>query len=193
MGIGANLPWDLPNSIRAMNPAMPLGDTMAFTGVDPTGQPATVTNQLVNFGWEYVWHCHLLGHEENDMMRPMILAIAPQPASNLLATLQGTGTSQSILVTWRDNSMNETAFTVQRATASTGPWTTVTTVPGVSGRGTIVRYTDKNVGRLTTYYYRIVANNVVGYTQTYPAPAVGYPHFSADSVPSTLSNAVTTR
>jgi titin len=27
---------------------------------------------MTNFGWEYVWHCHLLGHEENDMMRPMV-------------------------------------------------------------------------------------------------------------------------
>ena len=57
---------------------MPIGSTgNQFTNVDPTNQPAAVTNALVNFGWEYVWHCHILGHEENDMMRPMILAIAP--------------------------------------------------------------------------------------------------------------------
>ncbi len=30
------------------------------------------TNQMVNFGHEYVWHCHILSHEENDMMRPII-------------------------------------------------------------------------------------------------------------------------
>jgi len=28
---------------------------------------------MFNFGWEYVWHCHLLGHEENDMMRPIVV------------------------------------------------------------------------------------------------------------------------
>ena len=28
---------------------------------------------MYNFGWEYVWHCHLLGHEENDMMRPLVM------------------------------------------------------------------------------------------------------------------------
>jgi FtsP/CotA-like multicopper oxidase with cupredoxin domain len=38
----------------------------------PTLGNTTVTNVLQNFGWEYVWHCHLLGHEENDMMRPMV-------------------------------------------------------------------------------------------------------------------------
>ena len=26
---------------------------------------------MTNFGDEYVWHCHILGHEENDMMRSL--------------------------------------------------------------------------------------------------------------------------
>jgi len=26
---------------------------------------------------EYVWHCHILEHEEHDMMRPLI--VAPNP------------------------------------------------------------------------------------------------------------------
>ena len=34
---------------------------------------------MTNFGWEYVWHCHLLGHEENDMMRPLIMNPATSP------------------------------------------------------------------------------------------------------------------
>ena len=44
-------------------------------------------------------------------------------------------------------------------------------------------YTDTTIARRTTYYYQVVANNVVGYTQTYAAPAIGYPSISADSVP----------
>ena len=36
-----------------------------------------VTNQLYNFGWEYVWHCHILSHEENDMMRAVVLRVTP--------------------------------------------------------------------------------------------------------------------
>ncbi len=67
------VPFSLPNSVRALDVTMPLGTTAQFTGVDPyTGNPITVTNATTNFGWEYVWHCHLLGHEENDMMRPII-------------------------------------------------------------------------------------------------------------------------
>ena len=34
--------------------------------------PAGISNVLTDYNWEYVWHCHLLGHEENDMMRPII-------------------------------------------------------------------------------------------------------------------------
>jgi hypothetical protein len=67
------LPFVVPDSIRPLDPTMPLGSTAGFTGIDPLGNSVTVSNILVNFGWEYVWHCHLLGHEENDMMRPMIM------------------------------------------------------------------------------------------------------------------------
>jgi hypothetical protein len=30
--------------------------------------PVDIINHYVNFGWEYVWHCHILSHEEMDMM-----------------------------------------------------------------------------------------------------------------------------
>ncbi len=49
--------------------------------IDPLNLSTSVTNNLINFGWEYVWHCHLLGHEENDMMRPIIMAVPPEAPS----------------------------------------------------------------------------------------------------------------
>ena len=67
------VPFAVPNSWRLLDPTSPLGTTAQFTGVDPNGLPITVVNLRTNFGWEYVWHCHLLGHEENDMMRPLVL------------------------------------------------------------------------------------------------------------------------
>jgi FtsP/CotA-like multicopper oxidase with cupredoxin domain len=67
------LPFITPDSIRPLNPTKPLGDPTGFTNINPTtGQPLTTTptvNIMYNFGSEYVWHCHILGHEENDMMR----------------------------------------------------------------------------------------------------------------------------
>jgi FtsP/CotA-like multicopper oxidase with cupredoxin domain len=68
-------PFAVPDSIRYLNPAKPPGDPTGFTNINPkTGVPLGPTptvNVLNNFGHEYVWHCHILGHEENDMMRPL--------------------------------------------------------------------------------------------------------------------------
>jgi hypothetical protein len=176
--IKPDLPWDLPNSIRPLDPTAPIGSTMKFSNVDPSNQPAPVTNALVNFGWEYVWHCHILGHEENDMMRPMIYSVAPNAPSNLLSPTNGR-------LTWTDNSLNETGFTIQRATTSAGPWTTVVSVQAAAGTGTTVTYTSTiNIRR--GFYYRVIANNLVGYTQQYAAPAIGYPNLTMSSLPSNV-------
>ena len=70
------IPFPVPDSIRPLNPAFELGSTQGFSNIDPfTGQPTTTINQMTNFGWEYVWHCHILSHEESDMMRPMTFRI----------------------------------------------------------------------------------------------------------------------
>jgi FtsP/CotA-like multicopper oxidase with cupredoxin domain len=71
------LPFPIPQSNRLLDPTTPAGSTMNFQPVlPPIGIPAVaqISNVMTNFGWEYVWHCHLLGHEENDMMRPIVLA-----------------------------------------------------------------------------------------------------------------------
>jgi FtsP/CotA-like multicopper oxidase with cupredoxin domain len=185
------LSWDLPNSIRPLDVTMPVGGSMMneFTNIDPTNQPATVTNDLTNFGWEYVWHCHILGHEENDMMRAMVLAVPPiVPGTPVAAVPNG---STAVVLKWADGSLNETGFTIQRATSATGPWTTIAQVGAAPGSGTTVSYTDRTVSKKTTYYYRVIANNLVGYTKAYAAPAVGYPNLSADSAASGVSNSVT--
>ena len=70
---GAPLP--IPQSIRLMDPTTLAGSTANYVQPAPvpgTPTPAAISNVVTNFGWEYVWHCHLLGHEENDMMRPII-------------------------------------------------------------------------------------------------------------------------
>jgi FtsP/CotA-like multicopper oxidase with cupredoxin domain len=70
------LPFKLPTSNRLLDPTTPQNSTMNFPLVVPVpGQvaPAGIGNVPTNFGYEYVWHCHLLGHEENDMMRPFVV------------------------------------------------------------------------------------------------------------------------
>ena len=105
------LPWELPNSIRPLHPMMPLGSTMGFNHVDASGNPtALIENKLVNFGTEYVWHCHILSHEEMDMMRPVSVSLPPNKPDGLAFTVN----KNTLTLAWNDNSLNETSFLVQR-------------------------------------------------------------------------------
>jgi FtsP/CotA-like multicopper oxidase with cupredoxin domain len=79
------LPFPEPQNIRPLDPSTPVGSTTNFLPIlPPVGVPAVAqtTNTLTNFGFEYVWHCHILAHEENDMMRPTTFWIAPVPSAS---------------------------------------------------------------------------------------------------------------
>jgi hypothetical protein len=134
---------------------------------------------LVNFGWEYVWHCHLLGHEENDMMRPMIIAVPPEAPSGLVAT--GLTGPFGIRLDWNDNSLNATGFTVQRAT---DPDFTLnlTSFDIVKASGISQSYTDATAVVGTLYYYRVLADDVVGGIVGVPTE----PSMTASSAPSNV-------
>ena len=165
------LPFPLPDSIRSLDVTMPVGfnPDPTMSGIDPaTGNailnaPIGTTNALVNFGWEYVWHCHILGHEENDMMRPIIFQVPPRAPSNLVAG----ATTTTVQLTWTDNSASETSFTLQRDTLSdfsTTPATlfTIDSTTTGSGFNTLayggnITYTDTTVAAGTQYYYRVRA------------------------------------
>jgi FtsP/CotA-like multicopper oxidase with cupredoxin domain len=183
-----NIPFQVPNSIRPLDLTKPLGATLpgpsgAATFTDPAGNPVTVVNHLVNFGWEYVYHCHLLAHEEMDMMHAVSFGVPPAAASNL--AIQKIASPRQIRLTWRDNSANETAWVVQRATSAGGPWTTIATptTTTAAATGGTVTYNDTTTTVGTTYYYRVLARNVVGDTATY-AGSTGFPKLTLDSTAS---------
>ena len=86
------VPFEVTNSIRNMNPMDQAGSTNLFNSIAPDGTPTNpIVNQLVNYGWQYVWHCHILSHEEMDMMRPQSLVLPPVAPSNLTSTLSSAG------------------------------------------------------------------------------------------------------
>jgi FtsP/CotA-like multicopper oxidase with cupredoxin domain len=86
------VPFGVPSSQRLLDPSQLKDSAMGFTNIDPTtgGAPTTqtylvggvmtavptvggiYTNQFTDFDNEYVWHCHILGHEEQDFMRPFV-------------------------------------------------------------------------------------------------------------------------
>ena len=88
------LPFDLPNNIRLLSPMNKDQAPLSLASVDlakgqgprafsPSGDPIDIYNHYVNFGAEYVYHCHILSHEEMDMMRPVSLANPPKAPSGL--------------------------------------------------------------------------------------------------------------
>ena len=104
-----------------------LGSTMGFNNIDANGNPTDpIVNALVNFGWEYVFHCHILSHEEMDMMRPVSVAVPPTAPDKLKWTVPATG-KKVLTLTWNDNSISETSFVVQRNDGS--GWVDLATVP----------------------------------------------------------------
>ena len=154
------LPFSIPDSVRLYDPTGAPGSTGQFTGIDPyTNNPITVTNDMTNFGWEYVWHCHLLDHEENDMMRPVKIEnildyVTPVTApADLTAALAGV---QQINLSWTDNSSNETGFRVERV-AGAGAFLEIGTVAA-----DITTYSDTTVQSGITYSYRVIAFNSSG-------------------------------
>lgn len=169
------LPFDLPNCVRPLDVTQPLGATIKTSTFlqDPSGTGITEVNHLVNYGWQYMWHCHILAHEEMDAMRPMIVAVPPQTPLNAVVTARG-GTATLV---WIDNSLSETSFTIERANDAAFATGLVTSTVGAN----VTSYIDTTIKPQTVYYYRVQANNLVGDTYQYPAPAVGFPTMQADS------------
>ena len=181
------LPFDIPNSVRLIDPTMPEGVTlMGPPGgfVDPTAEPVTVLNHYVNYGWEYVWHCHILGHEEMDMMHAMSFGVAPKAPTNLTAFAFINGGVLTAQLDWQDKSISETNFTVQRADDS-GFTTGVTNFMVGANTNT---YADTTILSNQAYYYRVMANDLIGDTTVYAAPAIGFPHIFMNS---TFTNTAT--
>ena len=110
-------PFGLPRSARLLDPSQEVDSTLGFTNIDPTTGQAPLyqerlvngvttkvstngiySNQLADFDNEYVWHCHILGHEEQDFMRPFIfhpLVLKPDAPAAVAVSSGG-------VVSWKD-------------------------------------------------------------------------------------------
>ena len=152
------LPFQIPDSNRLLDPSTPAGSTTSFLPIaPPPGIPAVgqLSNVMTNFAWEYVFHCHMLGHEENDFMRPTCLTVVPPAAPSGLTAVAGT---QSVVLNWTNNAVGDTFFTVQRATNTRFSRGLTTFDVQLAGATT---WTDTTVSN-ASYYYRIAAYNGAG-------------------------------
>ncbi|MEG0775428.1 hypothetical protein [Clostridium sp.] len=172
----SQVPFEVPNSVRLIDPTMPEGAMLMAPPpagwFDPLGNPITeIPNHLVNFGWEYVYHCHILAHEEMDMMHSMAFVIPPKAPTNLSVSVVGNLSNRRVELKWNDSSTNETSFTIQRSITGTDPWTSLDTVSANT-----TSYTDVIGNTSNIYYYRVFASNTVGDTET-----PGFPTLTVDS------------
>jgi FtsP/CotA-like multicopper oxidase with cupredoxin domain len=94
------LPFAVPNSTRSQDVTAPAsGNISVMNPLD--GNLTTVSNASANLGWEYVWHCHILGHEENDFMRPFSLLVPTAvSAAPTTASAAMTASGNTVQVTW---------------------------------------------------------------------------------------------
>jgi FtsP/CotA-like multicopper oxidase with cupredoxin domain len=94
------VPFGLPTSSRLLDPSQALNSQLGFTQLDPTtGQAPNqpYANVVTDFDNEYVWHCHILGHEEFDFMRPFVFhptVVTPDAPAAVSVT--------GLEVTWTD-------------------------------------------------------------------------------------------
>ncbi len=161
------IPFGVPDSLRPLNPAMPLDNPDGFNNMDPLGNPtAGITNQMTDFGWEYVWHCHILGHEEMDMMRPLIANV-----SRLLpdAPVLSFGSTGPTVLNWTDgtpvdytapafwgNPKNEIGYRVERADDGIN-------FPVIgTALANQITFTDTTAVLSQPYSYRVTAFNAAG-------------------------------
>ena len=179
------LPFAVPDSKRPLNPAMPVGakgdiNTAGLeagfnnTNVDGTPMTAAITNNITNFGWEYVFHCHILSHEEMDMMRavtvnvPRVLPAVPAltatktppvtPTSVVLNWTDGTPVNYLLPSSWANPGNAEVGYRIERAPGASGGTFAVL----ANGLANITTYTDSTAILTQTYRYRVTAWNAAG-------------------------------
>ncbi len=196
--VAVTIPWPLPDKVRPIEPNMPLGalvDEPPGGFFDPLAQPVTVTNHLVNFGWEYVWHCHILAHEEMDMMHSQAVNVAPPGAApGGLASGEVTDVATNttaVFLAWTDNSDYESDWLIQRANLTDTLWYDLLKVPSydTTGTGALAMAIDGTIPADTApgYQYRVLASNVVGDDYVY-ANSAGFPVAMRNSTPSGADN-----
>jgi FtsP/CotA-like multicopper oxidase with cupredoxin domain len=190
----SQLPFDVPNSERLIDPTMPEGAVLNSPPpagwFDPQGNPITqILNHKVNLGWEYVYHCHILSHEEMDMMHSVAVAVKPKAPTALTATQTGNGNKRAIVLNWKDNSLNETNFVIERSTSMVSGWTRLKTLASNT-----TTYTDPIGNTKNVYYYRVYATNTVGDVKTSGFPtktaSSGYSNIVTFAPPAAPSNVV---
>ncbi|MDA8105302.1 MAG: multicopper oxidase domain-containing protein [Nitrospiraceae bacterium] len=203
------LPFTVPDSVHSEDTTTPASSNITVVspfgipGGGVVGNPIIVSNADQFFGWEYVWHCHILGHEENDFMRPFVMLVPndfPAAPTSPFATVPTPAlpatTGNTVQLSWTDNDAldpqtnlpeavrnSEIGFRIERDSGSgfvpiTNVFTPITYVYPDT-----IYFTDTQVASGATYNYRIWAYNEKGDSLRSVTASVTMPTWTkADSV-----------
>lgn len=138
----------------------------------PTNLPTTATPAQLQFPFDpsigpgYVWHCHIIDHEDNDMMRNYLVQASPQRYPQIttqpLATTACVGDVTTLSVV--GTSVAPITYQWQVSTNAGVLWTNL--VDGAPYTGSLTASLTINPATLamTTYQYRVILTNVDGST-----------------------------
>ncbi len=115
--------------------------------------------------------------------------LPPKPPSSLTHALPADNTSSSITLTWTDNQTEAvTGYKVNRKTAATDNFTTVSTITDNTTR----TYADDNVTESGKYWYRVLAYNTYGDGTPSKVVKASFPDDEAPTGTLKIDNATTT-
>ena len=118
--------------------------------------------------------------------------LPPNPPSSLTYALPADNTSSSITLTWTDTTSNQTeavtGYKVNRKTAATDNFTTVSTITDNTTR----TYADDNVTESGKYWYRVLAYNSNGDGTPSKVVKASFPDDEAPTGTLKIDNATTT-
>jgi len=156
---------------------MPGEVTTFITRVAPTDRPINATPEQLLFPFDpsegpgYVWHCHIVDHEDMSMMRPLLIAPSPlrypqitvQPASVDACFLGIAGFSVAA------TSATDIVYQWQISTDNGVTWTNMTDIAPYSGTLTSSLTVNPVAYGFQNNLYRVLLTNFDGTTISNPA------------------------
>jgi FtsP/CotA-like multicopper oxidase with cupredoxin domain len=115
---------------------------------------------------DYVWHCHILSHEEHDMMRPFTVtttAVAPR-----FINVPATNDTGRYTISWGGTSIPGAQYVLQRAVPAVAPALPVFTTVYIGSATSVSVFNAAN----GSYLYQV---GVVGTAGTVSAPFAASP------------------
>ncbi|MFZ4707468.1 MAG: fibronectin type III domain-containing protein, partial [Bacteroidales bacterium] len=129
--------------------------TIATLAANTTSYSNTGLNSSTTYYYK-VQAANSVGNSVWSNVANTTTAVAGPPAAPANLVAKATGCN-SVLLTWVDNSNNETSFDLRRSTSLSGTYTTIATLPANA-----ITYTNTGLTKGRKYYYKVRAVNSAG-------------------------------